>query len=75
VEEAVTEKSPKLVDKGMLTDIYCVGCGEDFEAERFRPGECPHCGLKYYKYDEDCTEDYSDCWDFIYWEEHDVSKS
>ena len=50
--------------------IYCPNCKIDFEAEAWEPGECLSC-KKSYIWDEFCTEDYSDCWAEIYWEDND----
>mgnify|MGYP001617735478 CR=1 FL=1 len=49
-----------------MTTVYCPFCKIDFEAETWKPGECPQCNKSYY-WDERCAEDYSDCWDEVYW--------
>ncbi len=47
--------------------MYCPRCKEEFEAEDWVSGECPKCDNEYY-FEEDCLEDYSDCWMTIEWE-------
>jgi hypothetical protein len=52
----------------MKRDMHCPKCKHEFEIEwNWDAGECPQCHLEYY-WDEQCTQDYSDCWDTIEWE-------
>ncbi len=53
-----------------MTDYYCPSCEHEFEADRFDSGECPNCGNGYSYMGENCTEDYSDCWDEYEWEKY-----
>jgi len=50
--------------------IWCPFCEIDFEGRVWDSGNCPNCNEGYY-WDEQCTEDYSDCWEIICWEKHD----
>lgn len=54
----------------MKQNIDCPFCDTEFEVESWDVGECPTCGEEYY-WSEDCAEDYSDCWDSVYWVRHD----
>lgn len=51
-------------------EVYCPFCEIEFEAERYEGGNCPQCNREYIWYEE-CTSDYSDCWDAIDWIEED----
>jgi Zn finger protein HypA/HybF involved in hydrogenase expression len=50
-----------------VTDYTCGWCDHEFEAPSWEAGTCPECGNKYYS-TENCTEDYSDCWEEVEWE-------
>lgn len=45
-----------------MLDVYCSKCDLDFEVKTYDNGECPNCHREFYWYEE-CTSDYSDCWD------------
>ena len=52
----------------MCVEYTCPGCKTKLEINsRDGSGNCPVCNKGYYFY-EDCTEDYSDCWDCIEWD-------
>jgi hypothetical protein len=48
-------------------DYECGNCKTKFWAEIYGTGNCPECDTLYF-WTEDCTEDYSDCWEYVYWE-------
>lgn len=48
-------------------DITCPFCNTNFYGELWDSGECPKCHERYF-FDEECTEDYSDCWIVVLWE-------
>jgi hypothetical protein len=50
------------------TDVYCPSCDEMFEAKEWEVGACPFCS-RGYSWDEACTDDYSDCWTVVEWDE------
>ena len=50
-----------------MCDVICPKCDHKFEAETWNSGNCPNCQNEYI-WDEQCTEDYSDCWTIILWE-------
>ena len=52
-----------------MIKLTCPVCKTEFEAEIWESDECPSCGNEYY-FDEICTEDYSDCWMTIEWENY-----
>ena len=52
-----------------MIEIWCPICETEFEAEDWVDGECPKCGNGY-SWDEQCTEDYSDCWSYVEWEKY-----
>lgn len=51
-----------------MIDIYCPYCEIEFEGDDWEDGNCPQCKREYHLY-EQCTEDYSDCWTEVEWEE------
>ena len=57
-----------------MTDITCPSCNTEFEAEDWESGDCPGCGKAYW-WEEMCTEDYSDCWSYVEWEQYNESNS
>ncbi len=50
-------------------EITCPKCKTEFEAEIWDSGNCPSCNNEY-SWDEQCTEDYSDCWITLEWEKY-----
>lgn len=50
----------------MDEELECPRCKHQFTAIMWHSGECPSCKNEYY-WDEQCTEDYSDCWTIIEW--------
>lgn len=53
-----------------MSDPYeCPICGEEIDVDPWDEGECPECGNGYF-WDEDCTENYDDCWDTLEWESY-----
>lgn len=58
----------------MKIDLDCPRCDTAFEGEEWHSGSCPTCKNKYW-WDEHCTEDYSDCWEFVDWESYDKIKT
>lgn len=52
-----------------MYEIECPVCKTKFEVLELESGSCPNCGNEYY-WDEQCTEDYSDCWSLIIWERY-----
>lgn len=52
-----------------MIDRYCPICEHEFETESWEPGECPNCGNEYWS-EEDCLQDYSDCWETTEWEKY-----
>lgn len=50
----------------MTIEIECPFCNTEFEAEEWESGECPDCNEKYW-WEEECLEDYSDCWTCVMW--------
>jgi hypothetical protein len=53
-----------------MEDIKCPRCDHEFEHQMWESGECPKCKNEFC-WDEQCTEDYSDCWPLILWENYD----
>ena len=53
----------------MKIDLQCPSCNHEFEAKEWEDGECPICFNDFY-FEEDCLEDYSDCWMAVYWERY-----
>lgn len=52
-----------------MWDIDCPYCGHNWDDPTFDLDACPNCDARYY-YDEDCLEDYSDCWStYHFWKE------
>lgn len=51
-----------------MKDITCPYCDTDFKGDRWDSGKCPKCGKEYW-WEEQCTEDYSDCWSYVEWEQ------
>ena len=51
-----------------MQDFWCPRCEYEFEGRRFDVGQCPSCGNVYQYMGEDCTADFSDCWDVYDWE-------
>lgn len=49
-----------------MTEVYCPFCKIEFKSEQYEGGNCPQCNREYFWYEE-CTHDYSDCWDSIEW--------
>lgn len=48
-------------------EAWCPRCECDVEVTLpWKPFECPVCNLKGY-WDEQCTEDHSDCWEVADW--------
>jgi hypothetical protein len=58
---------------GWIRDIDCPFCEHEFEWEVWENGKCPKCGEEFY-WSEDCTEDYSDCWDSLWWNKWDEER-
>ena len=59
----------KCLDKSKYMDyIWCPTCDKDFFEEGMWFGHCIYCNREWWK-EEDCTEDYSDCWDAVYWKD------
>lgn len=56
----------------IMDEIKCPVCNREFEVEEYSQGTC-ECGNKYWS-DEQCTEDYSDCWTFYDWRWFDKGK-
>ena len=54
----------------MTYETNCPRCQTMFEVTTGYDGECPNCGNAYY-WDEQCAEDYSDCWEILVWEKYD----
>lgn len=52
-----------------MIDIECPRCSHEFEIEDWSFGNCPKCDNSYWS-EEDCLEDYSDCWMAIYWQDY-----
>ena len=53
-----------------MNDFDCPVCEFEFTANRFEDGECPNCKNTYTYGGEDCTQDFTDCWDLYYWERY-----
>ena len=51
----------------MTDKIECPFCKKEFDAEMWQDGNCPSCNEPYC-WDEQCTEDYSDCWPIVDWD-------
>lgn len=51
-----------------MEDITCPYCDTDFKGDMWDSGKCPKCGKEYW-WEEQCTEDYSDCWSYVEWEQ------
>ena len=51
-------------------DSDCPKCDKEVQLELFRDDKCPYCGHPGY-WDEDCLEDYSDCFNYFVWEKVD----
>lgn len=51
------------------TDVHCPSCSCDFTTGRWESGACPRCGNKF-TFEENCTQDYSDCWQETEWEHY-----
>lgn len=51
----------------MKCDYQCEHCKHEFEAELYKIGNCPKCNCGFW-WDENCTEDYSDCWEYVWWD-------
>lgn len=51
------------------TDVHCPACRCDFTTARWESGACPRCGNEFVFW-ENCTQDYSDCWQEVEWEYH-----
>lgn len=49
-------------------NIYCPTCDLDFEGEVWQSGKCPNCGREYW-FDELRSEDGSEWWPIVEWEE------
>lgn len=49
-------------------DITCPVCEQEFEAIKGKNGACK-CGNNY-AWTEECADDYSECWDAVYWENY-----
>jgi len=54
-----------VIDMDVL-EIICPVCKTVIEAEEWCGGECSNCGNDY-SFDEECSEDYSDCWSVVVW--------
>ena len=52
-----------------MEDIECPFCLKEFEAKTYHNDVCPQCGNEY-SWDEQCAEDYSDCWTILLWEKY-----
>ncbi len=53
-----------------MYETECPYCGECLEVETWEDGYCPNCHNSY-KWEEYCTEDYSDCWAELNWGNYD----
>jgi predicted RNA-binding Zn-ribbon protein involved in translation (DUF1610 family) len=52
----------------LTTKAWCHLCEKEVEiAAEWEPFACPECGLEGV-WDEQCTEDYSDCWVVHEWD-------
>ena len=51
----------------MIIEVECPFCKVEFETKEWIIGECPNCKEKYW-FEEDCLEDYSDCWTCVLWD-------
>lgn len=51
-----------------MEDITCPYCDTDFKGDMWDSGKCPKCGKEYW-WEEQFTEDYSDCWSYVEWEQ------
>lgn len=47
----------------------CPLCGEEIDAEIWTNGECPTCHNGYC-WDEQCDEDYNECWAEVCWDRY-----
>lgn len=52
----------------MAITTTCPTCQTEFETEK-DIGACPACQEPYFL-DEACTDDYSDCWTYVYWQNY-----
>lgn len=50
-----------------MYNIECPFCETEFEGREWDNGTCPNCQEKYW-WEEDCLQDYSDCWTCLMWE-------
>jgi rRNA maturation endonuclease Nob1 len=48
-------------------ELTCPKCEHEFDDGHYDADKCPKCGNGLI-YDEQCLEDYSDCWTIILWE-------
>jgi len=50
----------------MHRDVICPKCQHEFEAN-WDTDKCPKCNNRFI-FDEQCTEDFSDCWTVVLWQ-------
>ncbi len=50
-------------------EMECPACNCEFSCTGWEDGGCPRCGNGY-SFEENCTQDYSDCWTETHWERY-----